>query len=350
MREPAFWWRSPSWMSSALAPAGLIYGLITGRRMQLAGHRAALPVICVGNYSLGGAGKTPAVIALVKLLQSAGEMPVVLSRGYGGAFAGPVQVDPAEHVAADVGDEPLLLARAAPVVVSRDRIAGAEAARRAGATVIVMDDGFQNPSLHKDLCVVVIDGDRGVGNGQVFPAGPMRAPLRTQIERTDVLLISGEGSAAADIAARVAGQGGLVLRSRIVADPQTVAALRGERVSAFAGIGNPQRFFATLAASGIAVAATRAFPDHHPFTRAETEALLDQASRDGLKLVTTEKDLVRLPGLNAVDADMIRALPIALAFEEDERLRDVIAARLKKARETISAVVPANAGTHTPCR
>jgi len=348
MREPAFWWRSPSWMSRLLSPLGLVYGAISGRRMQQPGHRAEIPVICVGNYSLGGAGKTPAAIALVKLLCELGETPVVLSRGYGGRLAGPVMVDAVEHTAADVGDEPLLLARVAPVVVAHDRVAGAAAACAAGATVIVMDDGFQNPSLHKDLCLVVIDGGRGAGNGQVFPSGPMRAPLATQIGRTDVLLISGDGNAAADVSARVAGKGGLVLRARITADPQTAASLGGQRVLAFAGIGDPQRFFATLVASGIDVATTRAFPDHHPFTRAEINALIEEVRGRKLMLVTTEKDLVRLPGLDAVDAAMIQVLPITLVLDEEARLRDVIASRLKKTREVLSAVVPANAGTQTP--
>jgi tetraacyldisaccharide 4'-kinase len=325
-------------MSRLLSPLGLAYGAISGRRMQQVGHRAEVPVICVGNYSLGGAGKTPATIALVKLLRELGEAPVVLSRGYGGRLAGPLEVDPVEHTAADVGDEPLLLTRVAPVIVSRDRVAAAVAVRGTGASVIVMDDGFQNPSLRKDLCLVVVDSHRGTGNGQVFPAGPMRAPLATQIGRTDVLVISGSGTAAAELSGRVTGKGGLVLRAGIVADPQVVAALRGRRVLAFAGIGDPQRFFATLGASGIDVVATRAYADHHPFTRAEINALIEEARSGKLALVTTEKDLVRLPGLDAVDAAMIQALPITLVFDEEAKLRDVVAAKLKQARTAITAV------------
>jgi tetraacyldisaccharide 4'-kinase len=190
MREPAFWWQPPSWMSRVLAPIALIYGTISGRRMLQRGHRATVPVICVGNYTLGGAGKTPTVIALLKLLRAAGETPVVLSRGYGGQLAGPMRVDLKKHVAADVGDEPLLLAQVAPVIVSADRVAGADAARSASASVIVMDDGFQNPSLQKDVSLIVIDAGRAIGNTHVFPAGPLRAPLAAQLTRTDVLLVS----------------------------------------------------------------------------------------------------------------------------------------------------------------
>jgi tetraacyldisaccharide 4'-kinase len=326
-------------MSRTLAPAGLLYGAVSGRRMQRAGQRAAMPVICVGNYSLGGAGKTPTVIALAKLLQLAGETPVVLSRGYGGRLPGSVRVDPARHTAGDVGDEPLLLARSVPAIVSRDRVQGADAAREAAATVIVMDDGFQNPSLRKDLSLIVIDGNRSIGNGQVFPSGPLRAPLAAQIGRTDVLIVSGGGSTADDVAARVKGNGGLVLKARIVADPQAVAQLRGKRVLAFAGIGDPQRFFATLRASGIDVAATRMFADHHRFTAAEIGQLIGDARAGSLTLVTTEKDFVRLRGL-AVDVAMIQPFPITLAFDDEARLNDLITVRLRKAREEIATGTP----------
>ncbi len=247
------------------------------------GSAPRVPVICVGNYSLGGAGKTPTVMALVKLLRRAGETPVVLSRGYGGSLAGPVRVDAAKHAAADVGDEPLLLARAAPVIVSRDRVAGADAARAAGASVIVMDDGFQNPSLRKDLSLIVIDGSRGARQRPGVSGGPACARRsRRRSAAPIVLLVSGEGAAADAVAAQVKGKGGLVLKARIVADPDAVAALRGSRVLAFAGIGDPQRFFATLRASGIDVAATRSFADHHPFTADEVAQLIEEARKASL--------------------------------------------------------------------
>lgn len=344
MREPAFWWRSPSWMSRVLAPFGHLYGAIAGRRMRQAGKRAAVPVICVGNYSLGGAGKTPTVMALVRLLRDAGETPFVLSRGYGGRLAGPARVDAARHVAGDVGDEPLLLARTAPVIVARDRARGAEAAVAAGASVIVMDDGFQNPSLSKDVSLIVIDGLRGVGNGAVFPSGPLRAPLAAQIDRTDVLVVSGDCRAAADVAGAVTERGGLVLRARVIPEAGAVATLRGKRVLAFAGIGDPERFFATLRASGIDVAGTRMFADHHRFAAAEISQLVDEARARALTLVTTEKDLVRLHALDNRAANIV-PLPITLVFDDEASLRQFLRVRLARARE---AIVPTQVAGRRP--
>jgi tetraacyldisaccharide 4'-kinase len=335
MREPAFWWQPPSWMSRVLAPIALIYGTISGRRMLQRGHRATVPVICVGNYTLGGAGKTPTVIALLKLLRAAGETPVVLSRGYGGQLAGPMRVDLKKHVAADVGDEPLLLAQVAPVIVSADRVAGADAARSASASVIVMDDGFQNPSLQKDVSLIVIDAGRAIGNTHVFPAGPLRAPLAAQLTRTDVLLVSGEGAAAVDVAHRVRGKGGVVLEARIVPAPAAVAALHDRPLLAFAGIGDPLRFFATLRACGLDVVETRAFDDHHPFTADEVRALIATARENSLTLVTTEKDFVRLRDIAGVDASAIRTLPITLEFDDQAALRDFLVTRLAQSREQI---------------
>lgn len=319
-----------------LAPAGSLYGTISGSRMRRKGLRAGVPVVCVGNYSLGGAGKTPAVIALVKLLQAAGETPVVLSRGYGGKLSGPVRVDAARHAAADVGDEPLLLVRVAPVIVSADRVMGADAARKAGASVIIMDDGFQNPSLQKDVSLVVVDSNRGVGNGCVFPSGPLRAPLALQLDATDVILVSGTGSAAGHLAAHVERQGGLVLKARIVPVPEAVATLRGKRVLAFAGIGDPERFFATLRLSNIDVAATRSFADHHTFAASEIDQLVADARAASLTLVTTEKDFVRL-GASVADAARIQPFPVTLACEDEAVLRHFMALRLVKARKEIGA-------------
>ncbi len=178
MREPAFWYRPPSLMSRLLAPLGTIYGAVSARRMARAGASARIPVFCVGNYHVGGAGKTPTVLALVKILRSMGEQPFIVSRGYGGTIKGPVRVDSALHIAADIGDEPLMMAASASVIVSRDRVAGAALARTEGASVVLLDDGFQNPALVKDASLIVIDAARGLGNGCVFPAGPLRRAAR----------------------------------------------------------------------------------------------------------------------------------------------------------------------------
>src|SRR5882757_5934975 len=335
MREPAFWYRPSSWMSRLLMPLGAIYGVIAGHRLQREGFDAGIPVLCVGNYHVGGAGKTPTVLALVKLLRELGETPVVLSRGYGGRLRGPVRVDPARHAAAEVGDEPLMLARTVAVVVARDRVDGVALARSQSATVIVMDDGFQNPAIAKDASLIVIDSDRGLGNGRVFPAGPLRAPLPPQLERTDALIVVGDGAAAKTVAAAIAARGKPVLSAHLRADDASVAALNGKRVLAFPGIGDPVRFFRTLRASGIEIALERAFADHHPYTQAEIEALIAEAKRDALMLVTTEKDLARLRvgGQLAPYAQGIEPFAVTLEFDDAAQLRKFVSERLFKARE-----------------
>src|SRR5882757_8080196 len=191
MREPGFWHRPSSWTSLLLRPLAALYGAVAAGRMQRPGVDAGVPVLCVGNYHVGGAGKTPTVLALAKLLRELGERPVVLSRGYGGKLRGPIKVEGERHVAADVGDEPLMLAQALSVVIARDRAEGVALAKSQGASVILMDDGFQNPAIVKDASLIVIDGDRGLGNGLVIPAGPLRAPLPPQLARTDALVIVG---------------------------------------------------------------------------------------------------------------------------------------------------------------
>ncbi|MEH2622477.1 tetraacyldisaccharide 4'-kinase [Bradyrhizobium sp. AZCC 1719] len=329
MREPGFWHGPSSLNSHLLKPLGALYGAIAAQRLRRKGLNAGIPVLCVGNYHVGGAGKTPTVLALAKLMRDLGETPVVLSRGYGGELRGPVRVDPERHAAADVGDEPLMLAGHLPVVVSRKRAEGVPLARSQGATVILMDDGFQNPSIIKDACLIVIDSERGLGNGKVFPAGPLRAPLRPQLARTDALIIVGNGTAAEPVAAEIAAQGKPVLRAHLKPDDAPVAALRGKRVLAFAGIGDPVRFFNTLRLSGIDVVRQQAFADHHPYSQSEIEGLITEARRDGLTLVTTEKDLARLRD----PAQHIVPFGVTLEFDDPARLRKFVADRLFKARE-----------------
>jgi tetraacyldisaccharide 4'-kinase len=335
MREPGFWHGPASLNSHLLRPIGALYGAIAARRLQRRGLHAGVPVLCVGNYHVGGAGKTPTVLALSKLLRELGETPVVLSRGYGGRLRGPVRVDPGRHAASDVGDEPLMLAAHLPVVVARKRAEGVPLVRAQGATVIVMDDGFQSPAVVKDASLIVIDAGRGIGNGEVFPAGPLRAPLQPQLARTDALIIVGNGDAAATVAAAIAGQGKPVLHAHLKPDATQVASLQGKRVLAFAGIGDPARFFATLRASSIDVVRERAFADHHPYSRAEIDPLIDEARREGLTLVTTEKDLARLrQGFSLPDwAQPVVPFAVTLEFDEPALLRKFVADRLFKARE-----------------
>jgi tetraacyldisaccharide 4'-kinase len=322
-------------MSRFLMPLGAVYGVIAGHRLQREGFDAGIPVLCVGNYHVGGAGKTPTVLALAKLLGELGETPVVLSRGYGGQLRGPILVDLDRHAAVDVGDEPVMLARTIPVVVARDRIDGVALARSQGASVILMDDGFQNPAIAKDASLIVIDGTRGLGNACVFPAGPLRAPLPPQLARTDALIIVGGGSAADAVAAVVAARGKPVLSAHLRADEASVASLRGKRVLAFAGIGDPTRFFRTLRANGIEVVKERAFADHHPFSENQIETLSKEAGRDALTLVTTEKDLARLRGRDGLPGWAREIVPFAVTLEFDGavQLRKFVADQLFRARE-----------------
>jgi tetraacyldisaccharide 4'-kinase len=330
MREPAFWWQSGS--GALLSPLGGIYGIVAALRMRSKGRSAGVPVVCLGNFTVGGAGKTPAALAVGRLLLAARERPFFLSRGYGGRLAGPVRVDPAVHPAAAVGDEPLLLARLAPTIVARDRFAGAEAARRAGASVIVMDDGFQNPALIKDLAILLVDGRRGIGNGRVFPAGPLRAPLETQIAQAQAVVFVGPSDSAPAILQRARRHNVAVYHARLEPDRDTLAALKGRKVLAFAGIGNPHKFFATLDDAGIATAERLSFPDHYRYGAADARALLARADADNLMLLTTEKDVVRLSGNKELAALAARTnpLPVQLVIEEADAFRDMILKALSK--------------------
>jgi tetraacyldisaccharide 4'-kinase len=318
VREPDFWWRDDGPAARLLGPAGALYGFIAARRMAQPGRRAAAPVLCIGNFTVGGSGKTPTAIAAARILIKAGRRPFFLSRGYGGRLAGPLRVD--SQTADDVGDEPLLLARVAPAIVARDRPAGAEMAAKAGADVIVMDDGWQNPSLEKDLAIAVLDGRRGIGNGRVFPAGPLRAPLEAQLDHADAMLVIGRPAASAAPAIAAAASRGLTrFDGELVPDPATLAELAGMRALAFAGIADPEKFFATLEAGGITVAARGSFPDHHRFVPNEIADLLARADRERLTLVTTEKDLARLAGDPAARELIARSttLPVTLKVGDE---------------------------------
>lgn len=332
MREPAFWWRKPGLASALLAPLAALYGAVAAQRMVRTGARADVPVICVGNFTLGGTGKTPAAIALAQMLSEAGERVFCLSRGYGGSAAGPKLVDLHADRAAEVGDEALLLARAAPTVVARDRVAGAIFAKAQGARVVVMDDGLQNASLAKDFTLAAIDARRGIGNACLFPAGPLRAPLAAQLAHCNALLVVGDGDAADDVAAMAATRGLPVLHGRLVPDAAAAEALKVRRVLAFAGIGDPEKFFATVRAAGIEVVQTAAFADHHRFTAEEAAELIMDAEHAGLALLTTEKDHARMAGDALLDALAARAhvLPVTMAVKEKDELRKLVMTALRR--------------------
>lgn len=330
MHEPAFWWRKPGLLSALLTPLGAGYGAIAAARMNRAGARASVPVICVGNFTLGGTGKTPTAIALAEMLRAAGWRPFFLSRGYGGSEAGPKLVDAHADVAAQVGDEPLLLARVAPTVIARDRVAGAQFACAQGADVIVMDDGLQNGSLAKDFSLAVVDGRRGIGNAHVFPAGPLRAPLTAQLARTNALLVVGDGTGAQDVIASAKARNLPVFHARLMPDASAVADLKARKVLAFAGIGDPEKFFASAVEAGLTIAQRRAFPDHHRFTAEEAAALIVDAEQEGLALLTTAKDHARMAGEPALAALAAAAhvLPVKLIVEESEALRSAVLGKL----------------------
>jgi tetraacyldisaccharide 4'-kinase len=317
MREPPFWWRQSGPAAAMLAPFAAVYGAVAARRLAQPGAKAGVPVVCIGNPTVGGAGKTPAALTVARMLAADGETPVFLTRGYGGRLAGPVRVDTLQHSAADVGDEPLLLARAYATIVARDRVQGAQAAVAVGASVIVMDDGFQNPSLAKDFSVLVVDAKRGVGNRRVIPAGPLRAPLGAQFDRAQALIVVGEGDSGVSDDTRKHRL--RMFRAALVPDAAFIASLAGKRVLAFAGIGDPEKFFATLRSVGVTVAKARGFDDHHRYTRADAQALCAEGDREGLVLITTEKDLARMQG-DAHAAELAarsRALPVMLAFDSE---------------------------------
>ncbi len=317
MRAPEFWAHDGA-LARLLAPLGLGYDLV-GRlhRATVRPVAAPVPVICVGNLTVGGAGKTPVVISLLQALSKRGIEAHCLTRGYGGRAAGPLRVDRGRHEVREVGDEALIIARAAPTWVARDRVAGARAAAEAGATAIVMDDGFQNPSLFKDLSLIVIDGGYGFGNARVMPAGPLRESVPRGLARADALVVVGTEER---ILARSLNTGAPVLGARLVSGPEGQR-LAGQRVLAFAGIGRPEKFFATLEALGAELVETRSYPDHHPYGTGEIEALLARAKDRNARAVTTEKDAVRLP---AEFSARVEALPVTLAWRDEDAVEALL--------------------------
>lgn len=312
MRAPEFWQqRGPA--ALLLAPLGALYGASVAWKVRHAApYRAAARVICVGNLTAGGSGKTPVALAIGARLTARHEPVFFLTRGYGGTERGPAQVR-SDNSATQMGDEALLLARHAPTVVARNRAEGAAYAVTQGAKTIVMDDGHQNFTLAKDLSIVVVDGESGFGNGLMIPAGPLRESVAQGLARADAVVIMGDGDPV------LGNYKGPVLRAKLIADGES---LRGRRVFAFAGIGRPEKFLASLKEAGAIVTGTQFFADHHPYRDGEIAAL--QARAGDADLITTEKDLVRL---NARDRTGIAVLPVHAQFDDQAALDRLLDSR-----------------------
>jgi tetraacyldisaccharide 4'-kinase len=319
-RPPNFWARPPGFVSNLLLPAGMCWDAAGRlRRAIVRPHQEAVPVVCIGNLVAGGAGKTPVALALASHLAGSGIALHILTRGYGGRLSGPVRVDPAHHDAAAVGDEALLLAARAPCWVARDRADGIRAAVAAGAQLIVLDDGYQNPAVAKTLSIVVVDEEYGFGNGRVIPAGPLREDLARGLARADAVVLLGAEKWRHDPAA-------LGIKADL---PVLGAALRpvddgrfaGMRAVAFAGIGRPDKFFATLRQLGAELIETRSFPDHHPFRDAEIDDLIRAAKRAQARLTTTAKDIVRVP---VEKRFQIEVLEVEIRWSDPGALEDLI--------------------------
>lgn len=312
MKAPDFWQRDGA-LALALSPFGVLYGLGGRVRAALARpYRAPVSVICVGNLTLGGAGKTPVVIDLIQRLIARRVAVHAVTRGYGGVEKGPHRIDVKEDRARRVGDEPLLLAAHAPVWVARNRAAGIRAAIAAGAEVIVTDDGFQNPGYAKDLSLVVVDAEVGFGNGRVFPAGPLREPLERGLARADAVVVMGQGAAPAF--------DGPVLRA-VLEPRESGMSLKDARVFAFAGIGRPEKFFDTVRALGADIVDCEGFPDHHRYTGSMVNRLVARADQQGLTPVTTEKDMVKMPpSMRGV----IWPVPVGVAWDDAARVEALL--------------------------
>lgn len=328
---PQWWYAKQSIAPVLLTPAALVWNAVTRARWAIAKpYLSRLPVICIGNLTAGGTGKTPAAIAIAHILQNAGERPVFLTRGYGGSTCGPHLVDPFIDKAATVGDEPMLLARVAPTIVSTDRADGASLAECQDASVIIMDDGFQNPGIVKTLSLIVIDGALGLGNEHVIPAGPLRASVGFQLARANGIILVGEGDAVERVQTLARGASLPVVSATLVPERDNTW-LKKKALVAFAGIGNPEKFFRSVESLGGNIVARKSYRDHYTYSSQDALELLTLAARHNAHLVTTQKDFVRIEGVSELQElqKSTRALPVNMQFKDMGKLKQMLTQALK---------------------
>ena len=319
MKTPAFW-KTKNLIAKSLLPFGIIYSAATGLRLKMkSAQKIGLPVLCVGNLTAGGTGKTPVAIALASLLKNCGYNPAFVSRGYGGRLSN-ILVDPHVHTAKEVGDEPLILAREAPVSINADRYLAALNAQKNGANLIIMDDGFQNPGLYKNISFLVFDGGYGLGNGYPLPAGPLRENFAQGIKRASAAIIIGKDRY--DIASLCKNLP--IFSGKIVSQ---LPKLSTRQVIAFAGIGRPQKFYDSLAEHNVKIVDTIDFPDHHFYTNAELRNMVEQAETSGAELITTSKDFVKIPPELQY---RFKVLDIKIKWDNEKSLEQFILEHLKQ--------------------
>lgn len=334
---PDFWWGKANWQAWALAPVAYVYGKAATQRMnQPPAGSVDVPVICVGNFIAGGAGKTPTALHLAKFATFAGLKPGFLSRGYGGGVSITTLVNLKTHNAHDVGDEPLLLAQLATTVVSANRLAGAKMLVQQGCNLIIMDDGFQNPQLQKDYCLVVVDAERGVGNGFSMPAGPLRLPLTQQLLKADAILVIGDAPGADSVIRMAARAAKPVFQAKL----RTInkAAWKGKQVIAYAGIANPQKFFNSLEDAGAEIVEAIPYGDHHAYSEEEAQELINKAKLRNTMLVTTSKDKARLKSthkhlIRLSEASQV--MNVGLVFDEPTALQRIIREAVANSKKRI---------------
>ena len=318
IKTPHFW-TELSWQSVILFPVSYIWRFGHYAQQKILNTKETeIPVICVGNLTVGGSGKTPVVITLCRFLSGIGKSTSILTRGFGGKEKGPIFVSTNLHQSLDVGDEPLMMAHSLDVCVSRNRPLGANhILDKKKYDCIVMDDGLQNPTLKKDLNIAVFDGKFGIGNGFLLPAGPMRQKLEVGIQNIDLVIFNGkdETGLGQKIPPHIP-----IFTGELQPDEEIVEKMKNRRVYGFAGIGNPSRFFKTLNNIGADLVGEAHFADHHPYTNADLTQLYEEAMQSGAELVTTQKDWMRLP----TDwRDRVLTVPVRIHFSADDTIKIV---------------------------